>query len=284
MYSAAYQPSTKSGALSIWTCQSSSCVAGRSGKKGGNILDFVALMENCSIRDAAVKLRDWFLVTKGNSEPAKRSESALVPTAKTDDEDENKTLTFTLQGIDHAHAYLQRRGVKETTAQHFGIGFFPGKGSMTGRVVIPIHNERGELIAYAGRAIDQTEPKYKLPAGFKKSAVLFNLHRVLGLPAESRARIIVCEGFFDCMKLHQAGLPAVVGLMGSSLSDAQEKVLQKFARVLLFLDGDDAGREGARTIAARLTYHTFVTIISLLDGKQPDQLSSDEIKAALGSL
>src|SRR5260370_34664768 len=116
---------------------------------------------------------------------------------------------------------------------------------MSGRVVVPIYNDRGELVAYAGRSIDATEPKYKLPAGFKKSAELFNLHRVLGLPQESRGRVIVCEGFFDCMKVHQACLPAVIGLMGSSLSDAQEKFLQKFAQVILLLDGDEAGREAA---------------------------------------
>src|ERR1700757_1938438 len=88
----------------IWTCQSSSCVAGRSGKKGGNILDFVALMENCSIRDAAVKLRDWFVLANGNSESAKRNESVPAPHPKTDGEGENKPLTFALHGIDHVHA------------------------------------------------------------------------------------------------------------------------------------------------------------------------------------
>ena len=51
---------------------------------------------------------------------------------------------------------------------------------MSGRVVIPIHNERGELVAYAGRSIDGSEPKYKLPAGFHKSLELFNLHRAIG--------------------------------------------------------------------------------------------------------
>ena len=83
---------------------------------------------------------------------------------------------------------------KKYPQNDFGIGYFPGKGSMSGRVVIPIHNERGELVAYAGRAIDQTEPKYKLPAGFKKSAVLFNLHRVRQRHGDHRRRILrLCE-------------------------------------------------------------------------------------------
>ena len=45
------------------------------------------------------------------------------------------------------HPYLRSRGIKEETAREFGVGFFPGKGSMSGRVVIPISNERGELVA-----------------------------------------------------------------------------------------------------------------------------------------
>ena len=49
---------------------------------------------------------------------------------------------------------------------------------MSGRVVIPIHDEKGELVAYAGRAIDDSEPRYKLPAGFHKSQVVYNLQRV----------------------------------------------------------------------------------------------------------
>jgi DNA primase len=94
---------------------------------------------------------------------------------------------------------------------------------MSGRIVIPIHNAEGELVAYSGRALDEaTEPRYKLPAGFNKSLELFNLHRAL---AHSTVMVIVVEGFFDAMKVHQAGFPAVVALMGSSLSDVQaEKV------------------------------------------------------------
>ena len=259
----------------IWTCQSSSCVAGRSGKKGGNILDFVALMENCSIRDAAVKLRDWFLVTKGNSETKKRSDPTPAPSSKTDAEGENKPLTFTLNGIDHAHTYLHHRGINEDSAKYFGIGFFPGKGSMSGRVVIPIHNERGELIAYAGRAIDETEPKYKLPAGFKKSAALFNLHRLGG------DQVIIVEGFFDCVKVYQAGYAKVVALMGSSLSARQQELLEHFRDVVILLDGDEAGREAAKEIAVRLASEHWVRVISLNDGVQPDQLSSEEIQKLL---
>ena len=64
------------------------------------------------------------------------------------------------------------------TVRQFGTGFFPGCGSMAGRIVIPIHDEGGRLVAYAGRSVDGAEPRYRFPTGFMKSTILFNLHRV----------------------------------------------------------------------------------------------------------
>ena len=110
---------------------------------------------------------------------------------------------------------------------------------MNGRIVIPIHNDRGELIAYAGRSIDGAEPKYKLPPGFKKSEALFNLHRVLQ-KEKGTDLVIVVEGFFDVMTVCQASFADVVALMGSSISEAQETLLSQFKHVVFFLDGDQA--------------------------------------------
>jgi hypothetical protein len=70
------------------------------------------------------------------------------------------------------------------------------------------HDEHGFLVAYAGRSIDGTEPKYRFPARFRKSVVLFNLHRAVGCGDS----VIVVEGFFDAVNVHQAGLPCVVAL------------------------------------------------------------------------
>jgi DNA primase len=69
--------------------------------------------------------------------------------------------------------------------------------------------------------------------------------------------------------------------MGSTLSEHQEKILRPFKSIILFLDGDDTGREAARAIAARLVHSHFVKVISPPDGKQPDMLSSAEIQKLL---
>ena len=185
----------------------------------------------------------------------------------------NKPLTFQLKGIDHAHPYLEQRGITKETAETFGVGHFSGKGSMHGRIAIPIHNERGELVAYAGRSIDGSEPRYKVPAGFHKSLELFNLHRVRGEMSPER-RVVVVEGFFDCMKVSQAGLPCVA-LMGSMLSEMQEQLLaDRFKGVCLMLDGDEAGQKATDECLVRLGRRMYVWAASLSDGKQPDQLST----------
>jgi len=174
----------------IWACQSTSCAATRHGKKGGNVIDFVAIMESCSIRDAALKMSVWFLSASRSDHQAQTEKGSGSPpklVSEKKEDEVNRPLSFTLHGIDPTHSYLKSRGILEETARHFGVGLFSGHGSMLGRVVIPISNERGELVAYAGRAIDDAEPKYKFPTGFKKGVVLFNLHHVRQLsPAEKK--------------------------------------------------------------------------------------------------
>ena len=267
----------------VWACQSASCASARQGKKGGNILDFVAIMESCSIRDAAQRLEEWFLCSSVPPDAAGCDETKTMVAERGEGIDEttgNKPLTFALSGINSSHSYLQDRGITEETAKHFGVGFFPGRGSMNGRVVIPIANERGELVAYAGRAIDGSEPKYRFPSGFKKSDVLFNLHRVL--EDESTRSVIVVEGVFDTMKIVQAGFRNVVALMGTALSDAQERLLDPFREIVLMLDGDQAGETASAGLIPRLARSHFVRMVAV--ASQPDQLSSEEIQTLLARL
>jgi DNA primase len=254
-----------------WACHSDSCVTARGGRIGGNVLDFISAMEGCAIREAALKLQDGFLVTPAPPPPAPhRAESAAAPSGGT-----NKPLEFTLNRIDCSHPYLANRRISADTARYFGIGYNCGRGSMEGRIVIPIHDESGFLVAYAGRSVDQTEPRYRFPGRFRKSLVLFNLHRAA---AEGKS-VIVVEGFFDCFTVHQAGLPGVVGLMGCSLSLRQEELLcEHFEQVVLFLDGDRAGRVASAAIAQRLVARVSTRVVEIPAGNQPDQLGADQIR------
>jgi DNA primase len=250
----------------------------------GNVLDLVAAIEKCSVRDAALRLKDRFSLPMPahgkapSATPAKDAQPAREE-ALGDRGHPNKPLNFTLKGIDHVHPYLGQRGIDRETAAYFGVGYFAGKGSMSGRIVIPIENERGELVAYAGRSVDGAEPKYKLPAGFKKSQVLFNVCRAL--EEDSSGAVVLVEGFFDCMKVTQAE-HVCVALMGCSLSTEQEaQLVAHFRHVVIMLDGDEAGRNAAEEIGLRLAHKVWVRIVDVAAGRQPDQLTAEELRALL---
>jgi DNA primase len=246
----------------------------------GNVFDFVAAMEKCSIREAALRLQHWFgvAVSAGGS-PGARLYPATADMQKRElvrkEEGSNGPLRFALTGLDQNHPYLAQRGIDPATASEFGVGLYPGPGLMSGRIVIPIRNAHGQLVAYAGRAPDGQPPKYKLPAGFRKSLELFNLPRAIATGART---VILVEGYFDCIRVHQAGFPWVVGLMGSSLSTSQESaLLRHFEQVVLMLDGDAAGRAASQAIAARLSDRCPVQLVPVPDHSQPDQLSCSAI-------
>jgi DNA primase len=209
----------------------------------------------------------------------KRSASDPAPPYPATNYEKSKAplpLSFTLRGIDSTHPYLAARGIGIPTAQEFGIGFYGGSGIFGGRLVIPLHNERGQLVAYCGRALEDAQPRYRFPSGFSKSEILFNLHRAA---ASGRQTVVVVEGFFDCLKLRQAGVSSVVALMGAALYSSQHRLLlERFRRIILMLDGDDAGRRATTAIAARLQPHASVRMLHLPDAVQPDQLSIEAIR------
>ena len=268
-----FHANTEKNAFHCFSCQAK-----------GNVLDLVAAIEKCSVRDAALKLKDWFPVSASGSIPAPGGKPMVDSPLATEELGEraepNKPLGFQLKGINFAHPYLAQRGIDPETAEYFGVGLFTGKGSMSGRIVIPIENEKGELVAYAGRSVDGSEPKYKLPAGFKKGQVLYNLARVL--EENSTGTVVLVEGFFDCMKVVLAE-HACVALMGCSMSgDQEEQLVAHFRQVVVMLDGDEAGRKAAGEIGGRLVHKVWVRVVDLPDGKQPDQLSTAELQAVLG--
>jgi len=240
----------------------------------GTVLDFVAAMERCSLYEAGEKL---------NSITGSLSQRKHIPNDKelvTERRKVSSPLAFTLRGIDCAHPYLAGRGIGKETALTFGVGFYAGPGLMHNRLVIPIHNAAGELIAYSGRSIDQSQPRYRVPPGFAKSEVLFNMHRA---SATEESSVVIVEGFFDCMKVHQAGIQSVVALMGAVIYGPQSRtLLDRFRRVILMLDGDATGQKATGLIDIKLRLHCPVHVVNLPSGTQPDQLSMGDIRQALG--
>ncbi len=268
----------------------------------GNVLDFVAKKEAVSIKKAAELVGGWFGIAPGKSDAKKgggerkKAASAAKEGAKPASEQgatsaapatspagaegsgSNKPLTFTLQ-LDSEHPYLAERGLAADVVQTFGLGFC-SRGVLKGRIAIPIHDEEGRLVAYAGRwpgRPPESEERYKLPAGFRKAEVLFNLHRVAGAEA-----LVVVEGFFPVFRLHALRIPSVA-LTGTALSERQEALIaaSHAKRVTLLMDGDDAGRAAAAAIAPRLARHVFVRIAELAHGEQPDTAAEETLTRLL---
>ena len=282
----------------VWNCFSE-C------KHGGNTLDFIARMENVSIHAAALKAIEWFSLdpeamaadseqeSGGPSEPAKPSvaprpkPTATKPAPVQDPSSPNKPLKFRLDKLERDHPYLtQDRGLSLETIVDFGIGYC-AKGMMAERIAIPIHNQEGNVVAYAGRfpgEPSEETPKYKLPPGFRKSLELFNIDRAMKESANKP--LVIVEGFFDCMKIHQYGYRKVVALMGSTMSAAQEELIRRCtdrnSQVIVMLDEDEAGQTGREDIAVRLAKFCFVkSHVFETPGMQPDQLSADEVAQLL---
>src|ERR1019366_6731269 len=276
----------------IWNCFSE-C------KHGGNVLDFIARMDDVSILAAANKAIEWFHLDPeemsvnsegeaGNEAPksgdAPRLKAAAKPAPVQEKGEPNKPLKFRLEKLERSHPYLAERGLTLETIVDFGIGFC-AKGMMAERIAIPIHNSEGKVVAYAGRVAGEPAegtPKYKLPPGFKKSLELFNIDRATKEPADKP--LVIVEGFFDCMKLHQHGCRKVVALMGSTMSAAQEELIRKHtdskSQVIVMLDEDEAGRAGREDIAVRLAKFCFVKIHTFeKPDTQPDNLTAEEVSA-----
>jgi DNA primase len=281
----------------VWNCFSE-C------KHGGNALDFIAKMENVSIHAAAHKAIEWFHLdpeamsadseqetaepsTEPKSGDAPRPRPATTPAPTPEASVPNKPLKFRLDKLAHDHPSLAARGLTLETIMDFGVGFC-GKGMMADRIAIPIHNPEGEVVAYAGRwpgEPPEGTPKYKLPQGFRKSLELFNIDRAVKEPADSP--LVIVEGFFDCMKLHQHGCRKVVALMGSTMSAAQEELIRKHtdsrSQVIVVLDEDEAGQGGRDDIAVRLAKFVFVKVHTFeKPGAQPDNLTAEEVQQLFG--
>lgn len=197
---------------------------------------------------------------------------------------ENKPLKFTLKNLITEHPFFEKRGLTPEIIDTFGLGIAT-RGIMADRLAIPIHNSKGELVAYCGRyvgnEIPEDEPKYKLPAGFHKELVLYNLNRVHQQNHEGN--LILVESYFSVFRLHQMGL-SVVSPMGRSLSQTQINLLVShgFKKILLLHDGDDPGRAAVTTVSRQLLEVGFDVIAPVVpEDFKPHRLSEGELTILL---
>lgn len=244
-------------AKSVWYCHSDSCKK-NGNRAGGNVIDFVSLMEQCTIYAAATRIDEMFPATANPATAAGKPADAVagnqpeVP-ANTG----NTPLAFVLKDVHPSHPMIQERGISVETAQRFGVGFFPGKGSMAGRIVFPLYevsrtNGDGThqlmLVGYAGRTtlpVSDANPKWLFGKGLKKT-FLYGLDR-----CDPAKPLILCESLWAPLWFHEHGLQAA-SLMGSEMTAEQERCLDAYPVITVAFDNDAAGMEKAARICGRL--------------------------------
>ena len=209
-----------------------------------------------------------------------------------------------------ARAYLKRRGISDKLAKTFGIGFAPdSRGKLKsalkaygesklieigllilvedkepydrfrGRLMIPIRDQRGRVIAFGGRILDTGEPKYLNSPDtplFDKGRTLFNIERA-GPASRKADRIIAVEGYMDVIALAKAGIDEAVAPLGTALTEMQLERLWRMAEIpILCFDGDKAGQKAAVRAAHRalpmIAPGRTLRFALLPGGQDPDDL------------
>jgi DNA primase len=216
-----------------------------------------------------------------------------------------------VEGVE-ALAYLERRGITEATRHKFGFGFAPdARGKLRaalsrfgnerlieaglliqpddqsrepydrfrGRLMFPIRDRRGRVIAFSGRVVGPGEPKYLNSPDtplFDKGRTLFNIDQAAPASRQTN-RIIVVEGQMDVIALDQAGFSDTVAPLGTAITETQIEQLWRLSnRPLFCLDGDQAGQKAAVRAAHRalplLKPGHSLGFIPLPPGKDPDDV------------
>ncbi len=205
-----------------------------------------------------------------------------------------------------ARGYWRGRGLSDSTIRRFGLGYAPDdfgalrrhlrskgyteeemlasglqkrseKGNVydvfRGRVMTPIFDLRGNVIAFGGRVLGDEKPKYiNSPETlvYKKSKAMFALN--IAKKSASR-RYILCEGYMDVISLHQAGFDTAVAACGTALTADQVRLLSEYAdEVVLCYDSDEAGQKAtARSLGLFAESPVKVSVLNIPGAKDPDE-------------
>ncbi len=202
--------------------------------------------------------------------------------------------------------YFRGRGLSERTIRRFGLGYADGNryslvnhlhslgfndnelvqanlavryksGNVSDRfydrVMFPIIDLRGNVIAFGGRIMTDAKPKYLNTSDtpvFKKSANLFSLNNAKN---DDSKTLILCEGYMDVIALNQAGFSNAVATLGTSLTQEQALLMKRYTdEVIICYDSDEAGQKAAaRAIDILRKAGLLIRVISIPEGKDPDE-------------
>jgi DNA primase len=280
---------------------------------GGDVFKFVMLIENLSfpeaLRRVAEKVGITLRETAGDQtfDANARDRATLHKIHEVAAKFFAEQLSGTAEGR-AARAYLADRGLSDEVIGRFRLGYAPAEGrALTGRlaeagfpiaqleksglvlrasegerhfdrfrrrVIFPIANESGKLVAFGGRALGEDQPKYlnspETPI-YTKSRILYHLDRA-GTQIRKLDRAILVEGYMDCIAVATAGFENVVASCGTSLTESQVRLLGRFSRrAVVSYDPDSAGVAATERSLTLLLQEGFqAQVLALSGGMDPD--------------
>lgn len=278
---------------------------------GGDVITFVRRMENLDYMEAVKQLADragMALPEDGYDDTLAKKRTAVLAANRAAAKFFHSQL-HTEQGR-QALDYFLDRGLAPETIRHFGLGFAPndwralkrhlneqgfddvllesanllrrsdknGKVSyydnFRNRVMFPIIDPRGNVIAFGGRVLDDSKPKYINTSDtlvYKKSNGVFALNFAKN---GNDGKLIIAEGYMDVIALHQAGFTNAVACLGTALTKEQANLLSRYAdTIILSYDADEAGQKAtARALGIFGTTGMEIKVLHLEGGKDPDEI------------
>ena len=278
---------------------------------GGEIISFVRRIENLDFYEAVKSLADKSGMAMPEDD---YDDSLSVKRKRIFEMNKEAARFFheTLmseQGKTALNYYLSR-GYTMSTIRHFGLGYAPDgwrgllnylhglgysyeeiyeadlakKSNKNGkinyydnfrnRVMVPIINVRGQIVAFGGRVLDDSKPKYVNTSDtlvYKKSLGVFALNFAKN---ENDGSLLIVEGYMDVIALHQAGFTNAVAALGTAFTPEMAKLLSRYAsEILLCFDNDDAGQKATkRAIETFGSVGMRVKVIRMSGGKDPDEI------------
>lgn len=283
--------------------------------KGGDALSFVMEHEGLSFVEALQQLADRGSVQLPARSAATSDQDGLRKQLLEFNRDANRFYQAVLRHPKRGHSgreYLETRKLNDTTVERFGLGMAPDdwrllldgarkkgtpdavlnasgliKQSDSGntydafrnRLIFPIKDVAGNVVAFGGRALDDSPAKYiNSPETqvYRKSRILYALHEARDAMKQEKFAILV-EGYFDALRCFDAGIENVVATCGTALTPEQASLIRRYVpEVVLVFDGDAAGIKAAMKGTGVLTASGLaVRAMALPDGQDPDDFVRD---------
>jgi DNA primase len=282
---------------------------------GGDVFKFLMIHDHMTFPEAVRRLAQKAGITipeSGHHDPEARSRREELLALHAAVAAWWHKLLVSDPAAEPARAYLKSREMDSALAEEFSLGYAPDGWDVTlnwarkagysaealetsrlvaisessgkrfdffrGRLMIPIHDKTGQVVAFSGRLLDPNAKAQKYVNSpetpiFVKSRILFGLHRATR-PIIDADSAILCEGQIDLMRCWQKGVRNVVAPQGTAFTDEQARMLKRLAKeVVICFDADNAGQNAAqRAVDVLLKEDIQVRIARIPAGEDPDSL------------